>query len=292
VEHTQERLCPACAAPVFTDLMTVKDHFLSKEDFLLLKCRNCYLVYTYPRPSEDTISDYYKSQEYISHSSTKKGIVNSIYTIVRNYTLNKKVRLVRSLVSGRQLLDIGAGTGHFIKRAQDGGFSVLGLEPDADARQVAKQENNVQLESKEELHSLQTESYDVVTMWHVLEHVYNLTADVKKIVSIIRTNGVLIIAVPNHTSFDAGYYEEFWAAYDVPRHLYHFSPETIKPLIEQFGLKLEKQLPMKFDAYYVAVLSEKYKGGSIMNALRIGFLSNLRAGRNKSSSQIYIFRKK
>ena len=292
MEHIQERLCPACKATASTDLMTVKDHFLSKEDFSLLKCSNCQLVYTHPKPSESKIDDYYKSQEYISHSSIKRGIINSLYTIVRNYTLKKKVKMVRSLVSGRQLLDIGAGTGHFVKCAQDSGFFVLGLEPDADARKVAEQQNSIQLELLEQLHALKAESYDVVTMWHVLEHVYNLKTDLKKIISLIRKDGVLIIAVPNHTSFDAGYYKEFWAAYDVPRHLYHFSPETIKPFVEQFGLQLEKQLPMKFDAYYVAMLSEKYRGGSIMNALRIGFLSNLRAGRNRSSSQVYIFRKK
>lgn len=292
MEQIQEHSCPACNAQGFTHQMVVKDHFLTKEDFSLLKCDNCSLMYTYPRPSIDRIGDYYKSEAYVSHSSTKRGLVNSVYNIVRNYTLNRKVKMVRSLVLEKQLLDIGAGTGHFLKRAQDNGFSVLGLEPDEDARRVAKEQNNVRLESLEQLHVLKAESYDAVTMWHVLEHVYNLKTDLEKITSLVRKAGVLIIAVPNSTSFDANYYQEFWAAYDVPRHLYHFSPETIKPLIEQFDLKLEKQLPMKFDAYYVSMLSEKYKGGSLINALRIGFLSNLRAGVARSSSQIYIFRKR
>ncbi|MBI3238857.1 MAG: methyltransferase domain-containing protein, partial [Flavobacteriia bacterium] len=135
-------------------------------------------------------------------------------------------------------------------------------------------------------------SYDCVTMWHVLEHVYNLQEDTKQIASLLKENGVWIIAVPNHTSFDGTHYGSFWAAYDVPRHLYHFSPATIVPIIEQLGFKLEEQLPMKFDAYYVSMLSEKYKGGSLFNALRIGWLSNMRSKNDKCSSQIYVFRKK
>jgi len=292
VEQNEQYACPACGAQQSTDHLEVKDHFLSKETFRLLKCNVCTLVYTTPRPSADKIGDYYKSEDYVSHSSTKKGIVNSIYNLVRNYTLNKKVKLIGRLVPGKQLLDIGAGTGHFLKRARDNGFAVLGLEPDGDARRVAKEQNDVQLESLGQLHGLSSESFDTVTMWHVLEHVYDLKKDVEQIASLVRKDGVLIIAVPNYTSFDATYYRSFWAAYDVPRHLYHFAPASIVPFIEQFGLKLDQQLPMKFDAYYVSMLSEKYKGGSLLNALRIGWLSNLRAGSNKSSSQIYIFRKK
>ena len=292
MEHTIEHMCPACNMGQATTFLEVTDHFLSKESFTLLKCNGCGLVYTTPRPSLETIGDYYKSEEYVSHSSTKKGLVNSIYNKVRNYTLNQKVKLVKRLVSGRDLLDVGAGTGHFLKRAQDNGFSVLGLEPDEDARKVAREQNNVTLQTLDSLSTLSATSYDCVTMWHVLEHVYNLQDDTKQIASLIKQNGVWIIAVPNHTSFDGTYYGSYWAAYDVPRHLYHFSPATIVPLIEQLGFKLEEQLPMKFDAYYVSMLSEKYKGGSLFNALRIGWLSNMRSKNGKCSSQIYVFRKK
>jgi SAM-dependent methyltransferase len=219
-------------------------------------------------------------------------LVNSVYNKVRNYTLNQKVKLVQRLIPGKALLDVGAGTGHFLKRAQDSGFSVVGLEPDEDARRVAREQNTVELQSLDTLYDLPVASCDCVTMWHVLEHVYNLQADTKQIASLIKSGGVWIIAVPNHTSFDAQHYGSFWAAYDVPRHLYHFSPASIVPLIEQLGFVFEEQLPMKFDAYYVSMLSEKYKGGSILNALRIGWKSNRRSKNGKCSSQIYIFRKK
>ena len=284
--------CPACNAQQTTGFLQVKDHFLSKESFELRKCTSCELVFTTPRPSIDSIGDYYKSEDYVSHSSTKKGLVNSVYNMVRNYTLNRKVKMVQSLISGKKLLDIGAGTGHFLKRAQDNGFDVLGLEPDNDARKVAAEQNSLNLRELDALYHLDKDSFDCVTMWHVLEHVYNLQEDTKQIAQLVKENGVWIIAVPNYTSYDANYYGSMWAAYDVPRHLYHFSPASLIPFIEQLGFKLENQLPMKFDSYYVSMLSEKYKGGSMLNAMRVGWISNLRSKNGKCSSQIYVFRKK
>jgi 2-polyprenyl-3-methyl-5-hydroxy-6-metoxy-1,4-benzoquinol methylase len=271
--------------------LTVKDHFLTKEDFRLGKCTNCGLLFTVNRPDVNVIGNYYKSTDYVSHSSTKKGIVNRVYGLVRNYTLGKKVKLISELVAGTNLLDIGAGTGHFLARAKDEGFTVLGLEPDEDARKVAKELNTVDLLPLSELSSLGQERFDAITMWHVLEHVFELNTELESIIGALKKDGVLVIAVPNYTSFDAKYYKEYWAAYDVPRHLYHFAPEVIIKLVENKGLKFEKMLPMKFDSYYVSMLSEKYKGGSLLNAFRIGLLSNMKAKNGNYSSQIYIFRK-
>lgn len=291
MEHLNQSTCPACGASSLSTYLTVTDHFLSKENFNLDLCSSCHLLFTNPRPTIDRIGDYYKSEDYVSHSSTKKGFVNKVYGWVRSYTLKKKISLLRELTNGKQLLDIGAGTGHFLTKAKQSGYSVLGLEPDEDARKVALSENGIELKDLNLLHEL-NKSFDIISMWHVLEHVYNLQTDLDKIVSLVNQDGVLIIAVPNYTSFDAQYYKEFWAAYDVPRHLYHFSPKSIIPLVESKGLKFEKMLPMKFDSYYVSMLSEKYKGGSMLKAMRIGFLSNLKAKEGLSSSQIYIFRKK
>ena len=291
MEHLNQSTCPACGAQSFSRYLTVKDHFLSKEDFHLELCNSCSLLFTNPRPTLDRIGDYYKSEEYVSHSSTKKGLVNKVYGWVRSYTLKQKVSLLKQLTSGKNLLDIGAGTGHFLAKAKESGYNVLGLEPDEDARKVALAESGIELQDLSLLHDLD-QSIDVISMWHVLEHVYNLQTDLDKIVSLVNQDGVLIIAVPNYTSFDAQYYKEYWAAYDVPRHLYHFSPKSIIPLVESKGLKFEKMLPMKFDSYYVSMLSEKYKGGSMLKAMRIGFLSNRKGKEGLSSSQIYIFRKK
>lgn len=291
MEHSENILCPGCGHAESKLHTKVKDHFLTGEDFSLVQCDNCSLLYTQNRPLLEKIGEYYKSEDYVSHSSTKKGIVNRAYNMVRNYTLGKKVKLISSLTSGTHLLDIGAGTGHFLKRAKDEGFTVLGLEPDPDARKVAKELNDVELLPLESLKELGASHFDAITMWHVLEHVYDLNEELETILSSLKEGGVFVVAVPNYTSFDARYYKEFWAAYDVPRHLYHFEPKTIMSLVEGKGMKFEKMLPMKFDSYYVSMLSEKYKGGSILNAFRIGLWSNMKAKNGTYSSQIYIFRK-
>lgn len=290
MEHSSIN-CPGCLSTQNSSYLSVKDHFLSKEKFDLMLCEQCDLLFTHPRPDISIIGNYYKSEDYVSHSSTKKGLVNRIYNLVRSYTLNKKIKLIASLTNEKNLLDIGAGTGHFLNKAKLSGFQVTGLEPDEDARKMAATLNNVDLLPIDELSNILPASKDIVTMWHVLEHVYNLTDDLTSISTLVKENGVFIIAVPNYTSYDAQYYKADWAAYDVPRHLYHFSPKSIIHLVEKFGFTHEQTLPMKFDSYYVSMLSEKYKGGNLLNAIKTGFVSNAKAKSDRWSSQIYVFRK-
>lgn len=271
--------------------MEVKDHMITQENFTIVSCSSCGFHFTNPRPSIERIGDYYKSEEYVSHSSSNKGLINKLYNLVRNYTLKKKVKLVRSLAKGNELLDIGAGTGHFLNACKQNGFSVEGLEPDPDAVTFARTNFSIELKPLEQLYQLPEASKDVITMWHVLEHVYNLQQDFKRISEILKDTGVLVIAVPNMESQDARSYREFWAAFDVPRHLYHFRKEDIRLLASQHGLKLDRVLPMKFDAFYVAMLSEKYKEGSVVKAFRNGLRSNMKSDRGGYSSQIYVLRK-
>lgn len=291
MEQLNKTNCPICDSEKFTPFMDVKDHMITKEDFKIVSCTSCGFHFTNPIPSITTIGEYYKSEEYVSHSSSKKGIINSLYNLVRNHTLKKKVSLLKSLSSGKELLDIGAGTGHFLNHAKETGFIVEGLEPDQDAVNFAKTNFKVDLFPLTHLYEMQNESKDFITMWHVLEHVYNLKEDFQQIVNVLKKGGYLIIAVPNFESYDAKLYQEFWAAYDVPRHLYHFRKIDIQNLASQFGLKLEAVKPMKFDSYYVSMLSEKYKGGSIVKAFWNGWMSNLKSSKGGYSSQIYILRK-
>ncbi len=284
--------CPSCGHATAKLHLETKDYFLSKEPFSILICDACTLAYTWPRPKESEISAYYKSEEYVSHSSTNKGLVNKVYGFVRNYTLKQKIKLIQRVSFGKNLLDIGAGTGHFVSIAQKNNFSVVGLEPDEDARKQAKNIHNLDLLDLNDLAMLPNNSFDCITMWHVLEHVYNLSKDVKTIASKLKTKGVWIIAVPNYTSHDAKFYGEKWAAFDVPRHLYHFTPESVKNIIEEQGLEMIEILPMKFDAFYVSMLSEKYKNGSMFSAFKRGMISNFKAKKGQYSSQIYVFRKK
>jgi 2-polyprenyl-3-methyl-5-hydroxy-6-metoxy-1,4-benzoquinol methylase len=284
--------CPICQSPDYKEFITTKDHSVSGETFTIVECQSCKFHFTNPVPAEEVIGNYYKSDAYVSHSSSGKGLINKIYLQVRKYTLRQKVKLVRREARGFDLLDIGAGTGHFLNQAKQDGFNALGLEPDEDARKFARETFGITMQSTTDLDQLPDQSRDVITMWHVLEHVYHLQRDVKEIQRILKQDGVLVVAVPNMNSYDARHYKEFWAAYDLPIHLYHFTPADIQRLFAGHGWEVQKILPMKFDAYYVSMLSEKYKGGNILKALWHGFKSNWLRSNEKCSSQIYIVRRK
>lgn len=284
--------CPICEGTEFEPFLKAVDYTVSNDTFQIVKCKSCGFHFTNPVPSEDRIGDYYKSESYISHSSTNRGLINKIYQRVRKYTLRQKLKLVQKWSNGDRVLDIGAGTGHFLSTCQNAGYKVLGLEPDQDARRFAETYLDVKLKPIDELHNLVTNSQDVITMWHVLEHVYHLRKDVKQIVDILKDDGTLIVAVPNMNSFDAQHYGSFWAAYDLPIHLYHFQPNDVKRLFDQFGMEVKEILPMKFDSYYVSLLSEKYKDGNMVRAFWNGWRSNIKAKSDSHSSQIYILKKK
>lgn len=293
MEHIKQHdACPVCESTHLDKHLQVKDWMITHESFTIQKCNSCGFHFTNPIPAENSIGSYYKSEEYVSHSSTNKGFVNKLYNLVRNLTLDHKVSLIRSYTKGNSVLDIGSGTGHFFNACVKEGLFVQGLEPDVDARNFAKEHFDLDLQELDTLEAIETNSKDVITMWHVLEHVYHLKRDVTEIVRVLKDNGTLFIAVPNMDSYDAKVYKEYWAAYDAPRHLYHFQENTIKQLFSQFGLECVKIVPMKFDAYYVSMLSEKYKGGNVVKAFFNGLLSNFKSESHGYSSQIYVFQKK
>ena len=265
---------------------------ITKEEFKIVNCDSCGFHFTNPIPTRENIGDYYKSDVYVSHSSSKKGLINRLYNSVRKRTLKQKVNWIKSNSNGKQLLDLGCGTGHFLRAAIDSGFNGIGIEPDEDARNFAKTENNLSPLPQSELYNLEKGSIDVITMWHVLEHVYDLKKDVEVLTQLVNEKGTIFIAVPNMNSYDARKYKSFWAAYDVPRHLYHFQENDIRNLFGQFDFELTKVLPMKYDAYYVSMLSEKYLGGSMIKAIFSGFNSNQKAKKYGFSSQVYVLKRK
>lgn len=284
--------CPVCNERAFEKHLNVNDHMVTKEPFTIVRCTSCGFHFTNPRPKEDEIGNYYKSEAYVSHSSSKKGLINYLYTLVRSKTLRQKLSWVKDVSTGNELLDIGSGTGHFLRVANSRGFHAIGLEPDADARAYAKAQNNVKTCPIEELYGLRENTFDVVTMWHVLEHVYNLNEDIQQIKKLLKSNGYLFVAVPNMNSYDARHYKEYWAAYDVPRHLYHFQKLDIERLFLNHGFEMKKVIPMKYDSFYVSMLSEKYKNGSLISALFNGLKSNVKAKKLGYSSQVYVLRPK
>ena len=288
--------CPVCGSADFNPLLTVKDFSVSQEEFVICQCSNCSLRFTQDIPDESSIGSYYQSSDYISHSNTSKGLINQLYQKVRNYTLNQKANLIigETVKQGR-LLDIGAGIGAFLNTMKQIGWEINGIEPDEGARQQAKNLFNIELKETNTLNQLPGNSFDAITLWHVLEHVHQLHDYVERLKTLLKSNGKLFIAVPNYDSLDASIYKLYWAAYDVPRHLYHFTPKAIAVLMEKHGLKLVAKKPMWFDSFYISLLSSKYKNGKTnwLGAGMSGLRSNLKTLYNKDhcSSVIYIIEK-
>jgi SAM-dependent methyltransferase len=286
--------CPVCSSSDIKESLSAKDFTVSQQQFSIWHCNNCTFRFTQDIPSPDGIGRYYQSENYISHSDTKKGLVNRLYHIVRKKTLSSKRKLVvtQTKKNSGKILDIGCGTGAFLHTMKLADWQITGIEPDDIARKKAIELYGIQANTPINLFNLVSKSYDAITLWHVLEHVHDLKSYLKQVASLLAKEGKLFIAVPNYTSHDASVYQGSWAAYDVPRHLYHFSPGSMKILVEYFHLKIIAIKPMWYDSFYVSMLSEKYKSGkgNLLKAVWNGFVSNCKAipDKKKCSSLIYI----
>ena len=266
----------------------VKDHSVSKEIFELHHNPEYDLLITFPKPSLEQLPSYYESEDYISHTDGKRSLFEKVYHFIKNIALKNKVKLINAKSEKGKLLDIGAGTGDFLVAAKNDGWQVLGIEPNTKAKTIAI---NKGVHFADSLSDLESYFFDAITLWHVLEHVPNLEEYLKELKRLVKPSGIIIIAVPNFKSFDANFYGRHWAAYDVPRHIWHFSKTTIDKLFAENQMKLVEVLPMKFDSFYVSLLSEKYKTGSMnfVRAFFVGLKSNLSGKKtNEYSSHIYV----
>jgi 2-polyprenyl-3-methyl-5-hydroxy-6-metoxy-1,4-benzoquinol methylase len=275
--------------------LTVKDHSVSGEEFELLVNTEFGFLETHPQPSSDKLLEYYKSDDYISHTDSKRNLLENTYHVVRNISLKRKLKLINSFAfEDKNLLDVGCGTGDFLQIAQQVNWTVTGIEPNEEARKIANSKTNNSVFNVKQLLEFEKQSFDVITLWHVLEHLPNLNEHVSILKSLLKEKGTLIIAVPNYKSYDAQYYKNFWAAFDAPRHLWHFNQKSMAKLFAKVNMEVVEILPMKFDAYYVSLLSEKYKAGwmNIFNAFRVALISNVKAkGTGEYSSLIYVIKK-
>jgi 2-polyprenyl-3-methyl-5-hydroxy-6-metoxy-1,4-benzoquinol methylase len=270
--------------------LKVKDHSVSGETFELLYNPDYDILITHPQPSLDNLPRYYESPDYISHTDGKRSFFEKLYHFIKKIALSNKLKLINAHSNQGALLDIGAGTGEFLSVAKNNGWNVTGIEPSPKAKAIAE---NKGVSFVPNLDSISSQSFDVITMWHVLEHVPDLDHQINELKRIVKPNGTIIIAVPNFNSFDAKHYGKFWAAFDVPIHFWHFSKTAIQKLFKEKNLNLIDVLPMKFDSFYVSLLSEKYKSGKMnfIKAFFIGLKSNWKAKRNlEYSSHIYIFK--
>ena len=270
--------------------LKVKDYSVSQETFELLYDEDLDMLITYPQPSLDKLPSYYESVDYISHTDGNKSLFEKMYQFVKSIALKNKLKLINSQSPKGRILDIGAGVGDFLSVCKNDGWQTIGIEPSDKAKNIAISKG---VSFVENLSELENHSFDIITMWHVLEHVPNLEEQITELKRLIKPNGTIIIAVPNFKSFDAKHYGQFWAAFDVPIHLWHFSKTAIQKLFAKEKLELTKVLPMKFDSFYVSLLSEKYKTGKMnfIKAFFIGLKSNLKATRNfEYSSHIYVIK--
>ena len=289
--------CPWCNSENNHQFLELKDYFLTQEQFEILECNECKLLFTSPCPTPDKIGSYYKSEDYLSHNEEKKGLFAKVYNKVKKINIKNKFKIVTNsqqpAASSQNLLDIGCGVGDFLLYAKEKGCKVTGIEPNEDARKIAEKKLECKIMSPEELQNIPDNSFDIVTMWHVLEHVADLKMEIQHLQRILKKDGKLVLALPNYKSFDAEYYKDKWAAYDVPRHLSHFSQTSIKNIFKETKLQLIDIKPLKWDSFYISMLSEQYLNNknSFIKGILTGWKSNRKAKKSgEYSSLVYVFK--
>jgi 2-polyprenyl-3-methyl-5-hydroxy-6-metoxy-1,4-benzoquinol methylase len=290
-------LCPLCSSEKISLHLKCTDHFISKEVFGINTCTGCTFKFTQDYPDAEQIGKYYESDNYISHSDTSKGVSNKIYRLVRNLMLNRKRSIIQNVTGLKNgtLLDIGSGTGHFAFKMKKTGWNVKGIEINEQARNFSISKFGLEIFSPLQIPNLDKSSFDCVTLWHVLEHFHDPAKYVSDILQLLKPGGLCFVALPNCSSFDSMHYKQYWAAYDVPRHLWHFEPATFSVFMEKTGFEIVSRRYLPADVFYISILSEKYKGSKIpffsglAKALVFTFFAVFR--RNRRSSIIYILRK-
>lgn len=298
----KENRCPICESVEFKPVFSCNDYLVSKKDFEIIECEKCAMRITKDCPSESEIGAYYESEEYISHSDVQKGLFNRAYHTVRQFMLGQKARWViknSGLLRGN-LLDVGSGTGYFPKKMKDKGWNVKSIEINDLAREFSQKNFGLDvcptLQKYVETKENENQKLDVITLWHVLEHIENVDETMKTFHQLLSVGGTLIVAVPNCSSYDAKKYENDWVAYDVPRHLWHFRPKQIELLAEKYGFELVAISPMFFDSFYISMMSEKHKNSknSLLKGAFYGGVGAVKTLFNKkeSSSLVYFLRKK
>ena len=292
-EHIEK--CPVCEQTIFSQKFFCEDYFVSHEKFPIYYCNACSFNFTQHIPGKDEINRYYETLDYVSHSNIKKGLINTIYHWVRKRMLWRKAKIVEKNQVSKHLLDVGCGTGHFAGTMQYRGWKTVGIEPAVEPAEFAKKNFNLTVKSSLFADDFTENYFDVITLWHVLEHLPELNKSMEKLHQLLKDDGMLVIAIPNIKSYDAEKYQKYWAAYDVPRHIWHFSPETFRILATNHGFQVFNQKTMPFDAFYISMMSEKYKGTKlfVIKGIIAGIFSYIIClfNKNKSSSLIYLLKK-
>ena len=295
IVHTD--CCPICGGHLLHKEFPAVDRLVSQDTFDVWLCDQCGFRFTQDVPDEQEIGKYYESPDYISHSDTEKGLMNHLYHLARRLMLTAKAGHVTRATGLRQgwLLDIGSGTGYFAHLMTEWGWTVRAIEKSPQARQFAQERFGLKSDGDEAFVTLEDKSFDCITLWHVLEHLQNLDEMGENLNRWLKDEGAVLIAVPNHLSTDARHYGAHWAAWDVPRHLWHFSQTTMQLFAQKHGFKLIKTIPMPLDGFYVSMLTEQRLGHSMsfLRGLWQGCLAWVSSWGHKerSSSLIFVLKK-
>jgi 2-polyprenyl-3-methyl-5-hydroxy-6-metoxy-1,4-benzoquinol methylase len=285
--------CPVCENDHINQILTAKDYLVSNEEFNIYQCDNCGLRFTNPRPDDNKLGSYYNSENYISHADEGNTLVNKLYKIARIFTLWSKRKLISKNSQQKSLLDVGCGTAHFLTYCQQNGWQISGVEPNDIAHKQAEEKTGITIH--QELKEVTGQTFSVITLWHVLEHLPNLHETIDKLNDLMTIDSTLIIAVPNYKTYEESIFKENWAAYDVPRHLYHFNQKSIHLLMQKHGLKIVQTKPMWLDSFYISLLSnkQKYNRSKYIKSFITGLLSDIYALKTKNySSLIYRIEKR
>jgi 2-polyprenyl-3-methyl-5-hydroxy-6-metoxy-1,4-benzoquinol methylase len=290
-------ICPLCSSSEISHFQTCTDYFVSKEVFDIYRCTKCGFIFIQDHPEESEIGRYYESDDYISHSDTSRGLTDKAYQVTRGIMLGKKKRMIKKItgLSSGNILDIGSGTGHFLNTMKNSGWEISGVEINPKAREYAASRFDIDTISPENISTLPGNYFDCITLWHVLEHLQEPFKYMEEIARLLKNDGVCIVALPNSNSFDSKHYGKEWAAYDVPRHLWHFNPSTFTIFAGKNRLAVAEKRKLPLDVFYISILSEKYKGSKfalLTGTLNgIGFLIRSWFVESGNSSIVYILKK-
>jgi len=284
--------CPNCKSSDTKLFLELKDYFLSNEEFEIHNCNNCKISFTQPFPAAHEINRYYETDEYLSHDENRKGFIPLLYRTIKSVNIQTKYNQAASELKPGTVLDFGCGIGDFLFKAKSEGWKIHGVEPNDKARKSAAEKLEIDVLDKLGSDNYPDEYFDLITLYHVLEHVYAPKELIEILIKKLKPNGRLVLALPNHNSLDAKIYGKYWAAWDVPRHLWHFNSTSVEMLLEIHNYNLVRRLPMYWDAFYVALLSEKYKNSKmpLLKAFLKGMHSNISAlFTGEFSSLVFIF---
>lgn len=289
--------CPWCGSEKSHLHLHLKDYFLTQEPFDIVECEQCHLLFTLPRPSSNEIGKYYQSQDYYSHQENNNGFVPRLYEAIKKVNIKHKYKLAANDVlcsSAGKLLEIGCGVGDFLHYAENNGWQCCGVEPSDEAVGILRSKSSAVIVKPEQIGDFPDASFDLICMWHVLEHVDSLTWQIDELKRLVKPNGRIVIAVPNYQSYDAQYYKDKWAAYDVPRHLNHFSSDVLCNILNSKGLVFVGMDKLLWDSFYISYLSEKYCRNRIalLRGIWRGLVSNIKAWKSgQYSSLVYVYEK-